>query len=133
MNQENIIAVLRERLQLKEQELAATQADVDALRRSLAILGGQEPVSNERQYDSKEQRPLRLTPALMSIFEQDPEKKWTPLQLREELERMKREGRFQTKSKDFFPAMHGTLLDLSKRGFLKRAKYADRITYRKSQ
>ncbi|MDP8239259.1 MAG: hypothetical protein P9X24_09220 [Candidatus Hatepunaea meridiana] len=65
------------------------------------------------------------------FFDEQPNKNWSPVELRKILEDMNAKGNLKTKTKSMLWTIHGTLRPLADKGYIVKSGKGKQITYKK--
>lgn len=130
MDKRNILTDLRREKDTIRMQIAALEADLEAVDRLLKRFS-----SNHQIEPNSTQLPqpnvLGLTGAVKQLFDHYPNKDWAPAEIRDRLNEMKRRGELKTEAKDFLPIVHMIIKGLIKNNFVGISREQDKPAKRK--
>ena len=125
MINENILKELKEEEKRIVNDINILGDDLKAIRLVIDRHEKQKSANNGSPLNQERARitePLKLTAAIKYILSTNPEREFTAVQMRDELERMKERGEFITDSDNYLPTVHSTLNSLYDRELVRRRK-----------
>lgn len=109
---ERMLAVLIEEKSILRSQINHLQIDLKAIDRVIAR------IRSNKEFKSDGDTKLKLGEAIKQIINLQPDKIWTPVQVRNELVIMQRRGTYHSPSKNILPAVHVALKRLVNKQFV---------------
>lgn len=129
--------LLQEKIDSLQAELSSTETELSYVRRMIQRntqdQSKQQPVfpSLESQQVPEQAQGLRPTEALREVFNEAPHKRWSPVELKERLEKLRSENRLQSTSRRLWGATHTALGALMHSGYIQKHTDGKSPTYSK--
>lgn len=122
MEKQNILTELLKEKETIRMQVATLNEDLEAVNRLLKRFSKNQQIEIQISTQLPQPDALGLTEAIRQLFEQYPEKEWSPAEIRNRLNEMKLRGEINSEAKDFLPSTHLIIKKLINNDFVEKVR-----------